>query len=391
VPDEFTVWMSHGDMVSEVANGYNVILSSENTPIAGFESREKKIYALQFHPEVVHTEHGMGILSNFVIGVCKCERNWSVEAYINELIENIKEETAGGGVLVAVSGGVDSTVLACLLYKAIGENMKAIFIDNGLLRKDESRKVMDRFRHLGIPVELVDASDEFLNNLKGVIEPEKKRKIIGDTFVKVFKRYAEGVSEVRYFAQGTLYPDVVESGASIGPSSVIKTHHNLVQEVRQMGYKVVEPFRELFKDEVRRIGRILNLPDDVIMQHPFPGPGLAVRIIGEVSKEKLDLIREADEIIIEEIKKANLYEELWQCFPVLLPIKTVGVMGDQRSYSYVIALRAIKSIDGMTANWAMIPYDVLNKISSRIVNEVKQINRVVYDITNKPPATIEWE
>lgn len=391
LPKEYTVWMSHGDIVEEMSDGWKIIISSDNCPIAGFENKEMNIYALQYHPEVIHSEYGMEVIRNFIYKICKCEKNWSMGQYIKELIEGIKSQTVGKQVMVAVSGGVDSTVLAYLLYKAIGNKMVGVFIDNGLLRKDEGDKVVNRFNKLGIPINLIDASEIFLKNLKGVIEPERKRRIIGETFVDVFKNYAKQLKEVEYFAQGTLYPDVVESGVSIGPSSVIKTHHNLVEEVKRMGYTVLEPFRELFKDEVRNIGKLFSLPDEVILQHPFPGPGLAVRIIGEITKEKLSIIREADEIIIEEIKKANLYNELWQCFPILLPIRTVGVMGDQRSYNYVIAVRAIKSIDGMTANWAMLPYEVLTRISSRIVNEVKQINRVAYDITNKPPATIEWE
>ncbi len=391
IPEEYTVWMSHGDIVSKIKDDYEVILSSDNCPIAGFENRRDKIYALQYHPEVAHTEYGMQVIKNFLFEICKCSINWSVDQYVKELIDNIKEEIKGKKVMVAVSGGVDSTVLAYLLYKAIGRQMKGIFIDNGLLRKNEAERVAERFTELGIPIEIIDASKKFLRNLRGIKEPEDKRKIIGDTFVEVFKRYAKRLSNIEYFGQGTLYPDVVESGGSIGPSSVIKTHHNLVDEVKKMGYKILEPFRELFKDEVRKIGRLFNISEEIIMQHPFPGPGLAVRIIGEITKEKLETLREADEILIEEIKRANLYNELWQCFPVLLPVKTVGVMGDQRSYNYVIAIRAIKSLDGMTANWVMLPYDILNKISSRMVNEVKLINRVVYDITNKPPATIEWE
>lgn len=391
LPEEYTVWMSHGDIVEEMSNGWKIIISSDNCPIAGFENEEMKIYALQYHPEVAHSEYGIEVIRNFIYKICKCEKNWSMDQYIKELIYGIKNQTAGKQVMVAVSGGVDSTVLAYLLYKAIGNKMVGVFIDNGLLRKNEGNRAIDRFKKIGIPVNLFDASEIFLNNLKGVIEPERKRRIIGEIFVNVFKNYAKQLKEVEYFAQGTLYPDVVESGASIGPSSVIKTHHNLVEEVKRIGYKILEPFRELFKDEVRNIGKLFSLPDEILLQHPFPGPGLAVRIIGEITKEKLSIIREADEIIIEEIKKADLYNELWQCFPVLLPIRTVGVMGDQRSYNYVIAIRAIKSIDGMTASWAMLPYELLNRISARIVNEVKQINRVVYDITNKPPATIEWE
>jgi GMP synthase (glutamine-hydrolysing) len=278
-----------------------------------------------------------------------------------------------------------------VLHNAIGDRMIGIFIDNGLLRKNEAAIAKKRFELLKIPVNIVDASHDFLIRLQGVVDPEQKRRIIGDTFVDVFKQYSQNIADVSIFAQGTLYPDVVESGGSIGPSSVIKTHHNLVDEVKQMGFKIIEPFRELFKDEVRKIGSILSIPEEVIKQHPFPGPGLAVRMIGEITPERLALLREVDAILIEEVKTAGYYDALWQCFPVLLPVKTVGVMGDQRSYSNVIAIRAIKSLDGMTADWVLMPYEVLNRISSRIVNEIKGINRVVYDITNKPPATIEWE
>ena len=391
VPESFTVWMSHGDKVLNVADKFRITISSDNCPIAAIEDAEQKIFGLQFHPEVIHTQHGMTILSNFVFEVCKCQQNWLMDEFINELIDSLKKETREGKVLAAVSGGVDSTVLSYVLYHAIGDRMIGIFIDNGLLRKKESEKVRKRFELLKIPVDIVDASHDFLDGLKGIIDPEKKRRIIGDTFVKVFKRYSKQIPGVSIFAQGTLYPDVVESGGSIGPSSVIKTHHNLVDEVKQMGFKVIEPFRELFKDEVRKIGKILSIPEEIINQHPFPGPGLAVRMIGEITPERLELLRDADEILIEEVEAAGYYDVLWQCFPVLLPVKTVGVMGDQRSYGNVVAIRAIKSTDGMTADWVLLPYEVLNKISSRIVNEIKGINRVVYDITNKPPATIEWE
>lgn len=391
VPEEFIVWMSHGDSVINLPNHFNIIISSENCPISGIENPEKNIYGLQFHPEVVHTEYGGVILRNFIFDIAGCKQNWDINLFIKELIERLRKEISKGKVLTAVSGGVDSTVLSHILFRAIGKRMIAIFIDNGLLRKNEAIKVKNQFKALGIPIKVLDASGEFLLNLRGISDPEKKRKIIGKTFVKIFLEYAKNLEGVDYFAQGTLYPDVVESGRSIGPSSVIKTHHNLVEEIRRMGFKIIEPFKDLFKDEVRKIGKLMNLPEEIINQHPFPGPGLAVRIIGSINKEKLDLIKEIDEIIIQEIKSSNYYNELWQCFPILLPVKTVGVMGDKRSYGYVVAIRAIKSLDGMTANWANLPYELLNKISTRIVNEVKGINRVVYDITNKPPATIEWE
>lgn len=390
IPGNFTVWMSHGDKVLKVADEFRITIS-ENCPIAAIENAEQAIFGLQFHPEVIHTQHGSKILRNFVFEICKCQINWKMEEFINELIASIKMETQEGKVLAAVSGGVDSTVLSYVLFNAIGDRMVGIFIDNGLLRKKESERVKQRFELLKVPVNIVNASRDFLDGLKGVIDPEKKRRIIGDAFAEVFKRYSKQIPGISIFAQGTLYPDVVESGGSIGPSSVIKTHHNLVDEVRNMGLKVIEPFRELFKDEVRKIGKILSVPDEIINQHPFPGPGLAVRMLGEITPERLEMLRDADEILIEEVESAGYYDLLWQCFPVLLPIKTVGVMGDQRSYGNVVAIRAIKSTDGMTADWILLPYEVLNRISSRIVNEIKGINRVVYDITNKPPATIEWE
>ncbi len=391
IPNEFTAWMSHGDSVEKLPENFIAIISSENCPFAGIEDSKKKIYGLQFHPEVIHTEYGENILKNFIFEIAGCKINWDINLFTEKLIKNIKEQTEGGKILTAVSGGVDSTILSYILFKAVGKRMIAIFINNGLLRKNEVNKVKLQFKSLGIPIRIIDASKEFLKNLQNITDPERKRKIIGKTFVKVFGEIAKEIKDIKYFAQGTLYPDVVESGQSIGSSAIIKTHHNLVKEVKKMGFKIIEPFRDLFKDEVRKIGKLNNLPEEIINQHPFPGPGLAVRIIGKITNEKLELIRKVDEIIIGEIKASNYYNELWQCFPVLLPVKTVGVMGDKRSYGYVVALRAVKSLDGMTANWANLPYELLNKISTRIVNEVKGINRVIYDITNKPPATIEWE
>ncbi len=385
------VWMSHGDALVKAPPDFEIIGVTENSPICAIRNKEKKIYGVQFHPEVVHTEKGLEILKNFVYKICGCNGGWNANFMVENLIMELKEMVGDKKVICAVSGGVDSTVLAVLLNKAIGENLIAIYVDNGLMRKGESEKVVQMYKKLGINVHYVDAGKIFLERLKGVTEPEEKRKIIGRTFIEVFESEAKKFKDVEYLAQGTLYPDVIESTFYRGPSSKIKTHHNVGGLPERMNFKLVEPFRELFKDEVRQIGKALGLDDEILNRHPFPGPGLAVRIIGEVTIEKLEILREADKIFIEEIKKAGLYEKVWQAFAVLLPVKSVGVMGDERSYENVIALRAVISVDGMTADWAKLPYDLLEKVSSRIVNEVKGVNRVVYDITTKPPATIEWE
>lgn len=385
------VWMSHGDALVKAPPDFEIIGVTENSPICAIRNKEKKIYGVQFHPEVVHTEKGLEILKNFVYKICGCSGGWNANFMVENLITELKETVGDKKVICAVSGGVDSTVLALLLNKAIGENLIAIYVDNGLMRKGESEKVVKMYKKLGININYVDAGEIFLKRLKGVTEPEEKRKIIGRTFIEVFEEEAKKFKDVEYLAQGTLYPDVIESTFHRGPSSKIKTHHNVGGLPERMNFKLIEPFRELFKDEVRQIGRALGLDDEILNRHPFPGPGLAVRIIGEVTSEKLEILREADEIFIEEIKKAGLYKKVWQAFAVLLPVKSVGVMGDERSYENVIALRAVISVDGMTADWARLPYELLEKVSARIVNEVKGVNRVVYDITTKPPATIEWE
>ncbi|CUT02142.1 glutamine-hydrolyzing GMP synthase [Candidatus Kryptobacter tengchongensis] len=385
------VWMSHGDALVKAPDGFEVIGQTENSPICAIRKKDKKIYGVQFHPEVAHTEKGIDMLKNFVYKICECHGGWNAEFFIENTIKEIKDTVKDKKVICAVSGGVDSTVLAVLLNKAIGKNLIAIYIDNGLMRKNESIEVIEMFKKLGINVHYVGAGEIFLERLHGVVEPEMKRKIIGHTFVEVFEREAEKFVDVEFLAQGTLYPDVIESTSYRGPSSKIKTHHNVGGLPEKMKFKLIEPFRELFKDEVRRVGKSLGLDDEILNRHPFPGPGLAVRIIGEITHEKLEILRNADEILIEEIKKANLYDKMWQAFAVLLPVRSVGVMGDERSYEYVIALRAVTSQDGMTADWVRLPYDVLERISSRIVNEVRGVNRVVYDITTKPPATIEWE
>ncbi len=385
------VWMSHGDALVKAPPDFEVIGVTENSPICAIRNKKMKIYGVQFHPEVVHTEKGLEILKNFVYKICECKGGWNANLMVENLVMELKEKVGDKKVICAVSGGVDSTVLAVLLNKAIEENLVAIYVDNGLMRKGESEKVVQMYKKLGINVHYVDAGEIFLKRLKGVTDPEEKRKIIGKTFIEVFEKEAKKFKDVEYLAQGTLYPDVIESTFHKGPSSKIKTHHNVGGLPERMNFKLIEPFRELFKDEVRQIGKALGLDDEILNRHPFPGPGLAVRVIGEVTSEKLEILREADKIFIEEIKRAGLYEKVWQAFAVLLPVKSVGVMGDERSYEYVIALRAVTSVDGMTADWARLPYELLEKVSARIVNEVKGVNRVVYDITTKPPATIEWE
>jgi GMP synthase (glutamine-hydrolysing) len=385
------VWMSHGDALIKEPDGFEVIAWTDNSPICAIRNKDKKIYGVQFHPEVVHTERGDEILRNFVYRICGCKGAWNAEFFIEKEIEEIRKIVGDEKVICAVSGGVDSTVLALLLMRAIGENLIAIFIDNGLMREGEGEEVLKNFREIGVNIHYVNASEVFLERLKGIFDPEEKRRIIGRTFIEIFEREAKKFGDVKFLAQGTLYPDVIESTSYKGPSSKIKTHHNVGGLPERMNFKLIEPFRELFKDEVRKIGKSLGLSDEILNRHPFPGPGLAVRVVGEVTKDKLEILRKADKIFIEEIKKANLYDEIWQAFAVLLPIKTVGVMGDERSYEYVVALRAVSSQDGMTADWFRLPYDLLERVSNRIVNEVKGVNRVIYDITTKPPATIEWE
>ncbi len=392
VKNRSVVWMSHADRVTKLPPCFEKIAYTKNSNITVMRNKEKKFYGVQFHPEVVHTEYGKEIIKNFVIDICKCKPTWTMKSFIETTIKEVKEKVDNEKVICAVSGGVDSTVLSVLLNKAIGKNLYCIFVNNGLLRKNEPKKVVETLKNFHVNLVYVDAKKSFLKKLKGVVDPEKKRKIIGEEFINIFKQEARKLGKIKYLAQGTLYPDMIESRPVFGgPSSTIKTHHNVGGLPKDLKFELIEPFKFLFKDEVRKIGKELGLPEEIINRHPFPGPGLAVRIIGEVSEEKLNILKEADDIIVEEIKKANLYTQYWQVFGVLLPIKTVGVMGDKRSYEYTIALRAVTSIDGMTADWARIPYEVLNTISNRIVNEVKCVNRVVFDITSKPPATIEWE
>jgi len=391
LPDEFQVWMSHGDRILKMPEGFRAIAETENTPVAAFKSDHRKIYGLQFHPEVVHTAYGKEILSNFVKDICGCESDWRMESFIEQSVREIRERVGDEKVLCALSGGVDSSVVTLLVHKAIGDRLIPIFVDNGLLRKNEAKEVLETFESLGVKIHFVDASERFLNRLKGVTDPEKKRKIIGEEFIRVFEEEASKFGKIRFLAQGTLYPDVIESISVWGPSSTIKSHHNVGGLPDRFDFELIEPLRFLFKDEVREIGRLLGLPDRILKRHPFPGPGLAIRVVGEITREKLDILREADAIVVEEIKNAGLYHKLWQAFAVLLSVKSVGVMGDERTYDYVVAVRAVESVDGMTADWSRLPYELLGRISNRIINEVKGVNRVVYDISSKPPSTIEWE
>lgn len=393
LPTNLTCWMSHGDSIKKLPEGFVAIAHTLNAPIAAIANRAKKIYGVQFHPEVAHTQRGGQILVNFLFQICGCLPRWTMDKFIHSTIKNMKEVVARKKVVLGLSGGVDSSVTAMLIQQSLGKQLHCIFVDNGLLRKNEVASVERTFKgNFKMNLTVVDAQKRFLTRLKGVEDPEEKRKIIGDEFIKVFQDTAKKIKNVDFLAQGTLYPDVIESFSPIGgPSAVIKSHHNVGGLPKNMKFKLVEPLRELFKDEVRQIGKSLGLPEAVLKRQPFPGPGLAIRVIGEVTEERLNILREADEIVLDEIKKANLYHEVWQSFAVLLPIKTVGVMGDQRTYENVIAIRCVSSVDGMTADWVKLPYELLGKMANRIINQVRGVNRVVYDVSSKPPATIEWE
>jgi GMP synthase (glutamine-hydrolysing) len=386
------VWMSHGDKMTSIPKTWRVLAHSRNSPIAAFVDSTRRFFGVQFHPEVAHTPRGKEILDNFVFRICGCQPDWTVEHFIETSINKIREQVGEGRVLCALSGGVDSAVAATLLYRAIKEKLICVFVNNGLLRQNEAERVCQLFaERFGQSFRYVEASEKFLSGLKGVEDPEEKRRRIGHTFIEVFEKEAKKLGTVDFLAQGTLYPDVIESVSFVGPSVTIKTHHNVGGLPTKMKFKLIEPLRELFKDEVRNLGKQLGLPPEMIQRHPFPGPGLAIRVLGEVTEERLEVLREADVIVLEEIRAAGLYEKVWQSFAVLLPIRTVGVMGDERSYENVVALRVVDSQDGMTANWVPLPSDLLARISNRIINEVRGVNRVVYDISSKPPATIEWE
>lgn len=388
------VWMSHSDSIISLPVNFQILASTESIPVAAFKyvsENNRPVYGLQFHPEVTHSFEGKKILINFVIHVCHCHREWTPLSFIEESVETLKETIGKAHVVMALSGGVDSTIAATLLHKAIGKQFHGIFINNGLLRKNEFEDVLHTYHQLGLQVKGIDASKEFYEQLKGITDPETKRKIIGKTFIELFNHEAESIGNVQFLCQGTIYPDVIESMSVYGPSATIKSHHNVGGLPENMSLQVVEPLRYLFKDEVRKVGTALGIPSEIVYRHPFPGPGLAIRILGEVTPEKVNLLQEADHIFISQLKEQNLYETVWQAGAILLPVKSVGVMGDERTYEYTLALRAVTSIDGMTADWAHLPYEFLSLVSNKIINEVKGINRVVYDISSKPPATIEWE
>jgi GMP synthase (glutamine-hydrolysing) len=385
------VWMSHGDTITRIPKNFKIIASTTDVKIAGFQIKDEKTFGLQFHPEVYHTTQGKNLLKNFVTDICKCSGLWTSDSFVESTVHDLKKKLHNDKVLLGLSGGGDSSVTAALLNKAIGNRLYCIFVDNGLLRKDEFESVLTSYKNMRLNVKGVDAKKRFLNALKGVADPEKKRKIIGKTFIDVFDEQANKIKDVKWLAQGTIYPDVIESHSVKGPSATIKSHHNVGGLPDYMKLKIVEPLKNLFKDEVRRVGKTLNINDKFIKRHPFPGPGLAIRILGDITKEKILMLQQIDYLFIQGLKKNDLYDKVWQAGAILLPVQTVGVMGDERTYENVVSLRAVTSTDGMTADWAHLPYNFLADISNEIINKVKGVNRVVYDISSKPPATIEWE
>lgn len=386
------VWMSHGDTIKVIPDNFKVIASTKDVHVAGYYIDGEETYGIQFHPEVYHSLEGTRLLQNFLVGICGCKRDWTPNAFVEETVEQLKEQLGNDSVILGLSGGVDSSVAAVLLHKAIGPNLHCIFVDNGLLRKNEFQAVLDSYQHMGLNVKGVDASERFYSALKGLTDPEAKRKAIGKVFVDVFDEESKLVKDAKWLGQGTIYPDVIESvSASGGPSATIKSHHNVGGLPDYMKLKVVEPLKLLFKDEVRRIGRSLNIDEIILGRHPFPGPGLGIRILGEVTKEKVAILQEVDHIFISSLKDDGLYDDVWQAGAIFLPVQSVGVMGDERTYENAVALRAVTSTDGMTADWCHLPYEFLAKVSNKIINQVKGINRVTYDISSKPPATIEWE
>jgi GMP synthase (glutamine-hydrolysing) len=386
-------WMSHGDSIGSLPAGFTITASTANTPVAAAEDVQRNFYALQFHPEVVHTKEGKKILANFLFEICRCKKSWSMKSFVAHTVEEIRQQVGAEKVILGLSGGVDSSVAAVLLHRAIGKQLTCVFVDNGVLREGEAPRVIEMFKkNLQINLRFARAGKVFLKKLKGVTDPEKKRKIIGRTFIEIFDKEARKIKNVKFLAQGTLYPDLIESRSAFGgPSAVIKSHHNVGGLPKKMNLKLVEPLKHLFKDEVRLLGKELGLAEDVVWRQPFPGPGLAIRIIGEVTTQRLSILRKSDTILLEEIRANKLYYKLWQSFAVLLPLKSVGIMGDQRTYENILAIRAVTSDDAMTADWAPLPHDILARISNRIINEVRGVNRVVYDISSKPPSTIEWE
>jgi len=386
-------WMSHGDSIGTLPEGFSITASTSNTKVAAAENVKRHFYGLQFHPEVVHTQAGKKMLANFLFDICHCKKSWSMKSFVNHAVDEIRQQVGSQKVILGLSGGVDSSVAAVLLHKAIGKQLTCVFVDNGVLRAGEAERVIGMFKkHLHINLHFAQSGKLFLKKLKGVTDPEKKRKIIGRTFIEVFDAEARKIKNVKFLAQGTLYPDLIESRSAFGgPSAVIKSHHNVGGLPKTMKLQLIEPLKHLFKDEVRLLGKELGLADDVVWRQPFPGPGLAIRIIGDVNGQRLSVLRKADTILMEEIRAANLYYKLWQSFTVMLPLKSVGIMGDQRTYENIVAIRAVTSDDAMTADWARLPQDLLARVSTRIINEVRGINRVVYDISSKPPSTIEWE